>query len=262
MQVHDILRIASNAGIDTLDTAIAYGESETSLGTLGVASWRIVSKLPQLPDGADARKWVPEQVRASLQRLGVPELHAILLHRPAQLFQPGGDVLLEALRSTQSAGLARKIGVSIYDPAELRPLLELGRIDIVQAPLNVLDRRIVETGWAARLHQLGVELHTRSAFLQGLLLMSDAQRPSQFSRWRAVWEQWSDWLEQSCMKPVEGCIRYALSVEEADRVVVGVDSAEQLQEILRAAEGPAPLPPVWEAPLDPALINPAHWSRP
>lgn len=47
-----ILERARTAGMDTLDTAAAYGASETLLGSVGVADWIVVTKLPPCPRGA------------------------------------------------------------------------------------------------------------------------------------------------------------------------------------------------------------------
>src|ERR1700722_15672270 len=81
-----ILQHAWSAGIDTLDTAAAYGESERRLGSIGVTSWRIISKLASVPESAaDVGAWVQSSIAHSLDLLGVPTLYALLLHQPRQL---------------------------------------------------------------------------------------------------------------------------------------------------------------------------------
>lgn len=257
-----ILQEAWESGIKFLDTAIAYGESEQALGEIGVDKWQVVTKLPGIPDSCpDVRGWVKEQTHGSLERLGLQRLYAVLLHRPEQLFGDSGPALLKALQDLKTSGQAVKIGVSIYSTDELDQLFRLWRFDLVQAPLNILDRRLVETGWAQRLNQLGVEVHTRSAFLQGLLLMPSDQRPHKFDRWDSIWRTWSHWLEDNGMNPLEACIRYALSIQVVDRVIVGVDSVGQLRQILTAAVGTLGSLPKWPEPIDRVLLNPASWSQ-
>jgi len=258
-----ILALAKAAGLDTLDTAIAYGSSETALGRIGVKDWRIVSKLPALPAGcADVAAWVQEQAQASLDRLGVDRLHGLLLHRPDQLFDANGAAYLAALQALKARGLVCKLGVSIYAPQELERLFDLCEFDIVQAPLNILDDRIVASGWVLRLNQAGVELHTRSAFLQGLLLMPAQKRDGKFDRWSGIWQTWSVWLDKSGLSPLQACLAYALSVDGVDKILVGVDSAEQLREILKAASASFPgNQPEWPEPPPEQLVNPALWNQ-
>lgn len=258
----EILNLASEVGIDTLDTAINYGDSERSLGSIGVEGWNIVTKLPSLPGVcSNISEWVRGEVLGSLKRLGIQRLHAVLLHRPHELFGPDGPALLKALRDLKTEGLTSKIGVSVYAPDELDQLFDLARFDLVQAPLSILDRRLVTSGWADRLKSLDVELHTRSAFLQGLLLMDQDSRPEKFNRWQAVWQVWGHWLSDTGLSPLEACLRYPLSIGEVDKIVIGVDSARHLQENLKASLGRLPDLPNWPEPLDLALINPALWSQ-
>ena len=118
-----ILRSAQLSGMDTLDTAIAYGDSESVLGGLGVQSWKVVSKLPALPEGcSDVTHWVKSQMQESLRRLGLQRMDGLLLHRPGQLLEAVGPDLYAALQSLKAEGLVAKVGVSVYGPAELDDL--------------------------------------------------------------------------------------------------------------------------------------------
>jgi len=256
-----ILLHAHEVGIDTLDTAIAYGQSENVLGQIGMVGWNVISKLPAVPDHVPSvAEWVVDQVAQSMQRLGVQHLEGLLLHRPDQLLGPDGRGLWSALEGLRAHGRVRKIGVSIYSHEELLRLTRGRHFDLVQAPLNILDRSLVDSGWARRLKEQGAELHVRSAFLQGLLLM-ESSRPPKFNRWQPLWRQWEAWLLEHKLSPLQGCLRYCCSVPEVDRVVVGVESSRQLREIIDAANGsmPAP-PPTWCMPVDEMLANPANWN--
>lgn len=260
--VKNILQQAAAHGIDTLDTAIAYGESESTLGQAGVNDWRVVTKLPALPEGcADVAGWVETQIEGSLNRLGIRQLHGVLLHCPGQLLGEYGKRLFEALQHLKAQGITRKIGVSIYGPEELDRLMGEMQFDLVQAPLNILDRRLVESGWARRLKDQGTEVHVRSAFLQGLLLMSADQRPEKFVRWNSVWSEWSRWLGKTGLTSLQACLGYVLGVEEVDKVVVGVDSVKHLKEILAVSDAELPSLPNWPQSVDTDLTNPARWNQ-
>lgn len=258
----EILDRAWAAGIGTLDTAIAYGESERRLGQIGVRQWRVISKLPAVPETCgDVDAWVRESVYGSLQRLGIPRLGGLMLHRSQQLDGVHGDALYKALAAVKERGEAEKIGVSIYGPEELDALVPRYQFDLVQAPFNVFDRRLVESGWLSRLRGAGTEVHVRSVFLQGLLLMDPASRPAAFDKWQALWKQWHRWLDDQALTPLQACLGYAMSQAGIDRVVVGVDSVMQLQEILSAVGARRVTAPRSLATDDIQLLNPSNWLR-
>lgn len=255
-----ILVLARAAGMDTIDTAIAYGESEQRLGEAGVGGWHIVSKLPAIPDDcSDVSGWVSTNVDASLARLKVPRLRGLLLHRPGQLLGTNGRQLYQALLQLKDAGKVEKIGISIYEPAELDELCAQYVFDLVQAPFNVFDRRLATSGWLHRLHAEGVEVHARSAFLQGLLLTTAGKSPPGFERWEPLWASWRAWTTDARLNPLRAALGHVLSYPEIACVVVGVDSLGQLIEILACAESAQQRAPDTLATVDPDLLNPARW---
>ncbi len=253
-----ILEVAHDAGIDTLDTAIGYGDAESRLGEIGVAGWRVVSKLPGLPDAVDdVAGWVESSVAGSLNRIGVDRLHGLLLHRPGELTGARGPALGEALLDVRQQGLADRIGVSVYGPDELDAVWD-DRFDLVQAPFNVFDRRLVTSGWLDRLVEQGVEIHTRSAFLQGLLLMEDWS--GYFDRFAGWHEAWTAYCAAQDATLLEASLGFVLAQSGIDRVVVGVDTAEQLGEILAVGDRPIAPAPDTLASDDLDLINPSQWD--
>jgi len=256
-----MLQLAEAEGIDMLDTAIAYGESESCLGKAGTQGFKLVTKLPTVPVAHTyINDWICDQVMASLGRLGVGSVYGLLLHRSEQLLGPEGDFLFKALQNLKEAGLVQKIGVSIYTPSELDELIPRYRFDLVQAPFNLIDRRLSTSEWLKRLKQDGTEIHTRSAFLQGLLLMPRLSIPSKFAPWVELWDKWHDWLACHSVTAVQACLAYPLSFPEVDRVVVGADNKSQLKQIIGAGLDfvPDDFPSLWCE--DEALVNPARWS--
>jgi aryl-alcohol dehydrogenase-like predicted oxidoreductase len=256
----EIVETARSAGINTIDTAIGYGNSEACLGNIGVTDFRIVTKLPGLPVGlVDVPAWVEKEFAQALLRLRLTRVYGLLLHRPSDLSGPHGVALWAAMAELKKRQLVEKIGVSIYEPVELDFLTASFNIDLVQAPFNLLDQRLSSSGWLARLKQKNVEVHTRSAFLQGLLLMSRKEIPSKFERWNGLWDRWHQWLQTGDTTALQACLAFPLSFEQIDRVVVGADSAQQFRQILQVLARPLShdLP---ELSCDSAdLINPAIW---
>ena len=256
-----ILQRARAAGVDVLDTAVAYGDSEECLGSIGLGGWRVVSKLPPLPpEVADVAGWARGHAAESLRRLGVARLDALLLHRSADLLGARGASLRQALDSLQQEGTALAVGVSIYDPAELDGLWPIWRPQLVQAPFNVLDRRLVQSGWLERLARHGVRVHARSIFLQGLLLMQPQQRPAWFAPWRALLDDWLEWCRVRGCSPLQAALGLVQATPGIERMVVGVDTVRQLEEILAAMSAPVPPVPAELVSDDCDLIEPRRWS--
>ena len=260
-ETKSIMAYAWDQGIDTLDTAIAYGESEERLGHCDISHWKAITKLPNVPDSCtDISTWINESVLASLKRLKIKRLDGLLMHRPEQLLSVKGDEIYRALIELKHQGLVEKIGVSISGAAELDALCSAYSFDLIQAPFNIIDRRLLTSGWLARLHQMGTEVHARSIFLQGLLLMEANKRPLHFQRWQTLWHHWHHWLDENQLTPIQACLNFALSQAYINRIVVGVQSVKQLQDILMT-KIPTVLPPDTLMNEDLDLINPSHWSK-
>jgi aryl-alcohol dehydrogenase-like predicted oxidoreductase len=256
-----IIELAGQEGIDTLDTAAAYGSSETCLGEVGVSGWRVITKLPPLPDDVPSvSRWADAQLRGSLQRLRVARLEALLLHRPADLLGARGAQLVAALEKFKSGGWVHSLGISIYDPCELDAIWPVWRPEFLQAPCNVLDRRLVRSGWLAKLSEHGVRVHVRSLFLQGLLLMSAAQRPACFVRWQRLLNRWLSWCSEHGTTPLYAALAFGEALPGVERLVVGVDSIPQLRQILAAMNVAAPRPPDDLFSEDRDLLEPSRWQ--
>lgn len=256
-----ILQLGLDKGISTLDTAIAYGNSESVLGKIGVEQWQIISKIPSLPSDVQCvKEWAYEQIHSSLFHLRVNQIHGLLLHNPSDLHGIHGQELYETLLTFKEDNLVKKIGYSIYAPAELDELTSSFPPDIVQAPFNIFDRRLTESGWLGRLAQMGCEIHVRSIFLQGLLLMDQYSRPKKFSRWSALWDQWDSWRLQNNLTALGACLQFVLSYPEISKIVIGVTSIAELKQIIEVTTVHNEFVPFELHQTEPVLINPGQWK--
>lgn len=260
-EVEKILDVAFLSGIKTLDTAISYGNSEKVLGQIGVNRWIIISKLPSVPDSCkDISGWIRRQVEGSLSRLRVESLHGLLLHNASDLMGPQALNIVQALNELKNAGLVNKIGVSVYRPSEIKLSKLKLQVEMVQAPLNLIDQRLVRSGILSELALDNVEVYIRSIFLQGLLLMSPSSRPPYFSKWRALLEKWDEWIEKSGAHAIDVCLAYCLNQSNIGKIVLGVDSVFQLEDILESLSRPVEKIPDFMYSDDPMLIEPFNWS--
>lgn len=257
-----ILETAKAAGISVCDTAALYGNAESRLGDAGLDGWKVVTKLPPLPESVtDVEGWVLSALGESLTRLRQPSVWGLLLHRAADLRGPRAAELYAALATVRARGLVTRIGLSIYSPGELDDLWPAFTFDLVQAPLNVFDQRLISSGWLERLTREGAEVHARSVFLQGVLLMPAAGRPSYFDRWTPLLDSWFTWLAQHHVSATKACLDFVLAHRSVSQVVIGVDSDAQLRELMAAADAPvASQPPSRFATHDADLLEPFRWK--
>jgi len=256
-----IVALARLSGIDTIDTAIAYGDSETCLGDIGLDGFKVITKLPAMPDDVtDVVFWVRKHMQASLKRLNITKVYGLLFHRSQQLLGSKGKGLIQAIDQLKAEGVVQKIGVSIYAPSELDNLKNLFQIDLVQSPFNLLDQRLKSSGWLQKLYDTKVEVHTRSTFLQGLLLMKVISIPENFKHWRPLFDTWHNWLLDNNISAAQACLGFVQAHPQISKILVGVESVQQLKQLIQLQK---------ELPItswpnincsDEYLINPSNWS--
>ena len=260
-EVARILDTAVDHGIDSIDTAIAYGQSESIIGETSQNRFNIISKLPPLPvDISNVSEWVHSQVQGSLSRLKCTSLEALLLHRPQDLTGAQGVELYAAIKSLMAEKMIVRFGVSIYSPEDLEGIIGTFDIHVVQAPLNVFDRRIL--GVTNQLSALNIEVHVRSVFLQGVLIANPKDRPQRFEPWSEHLAQFDEWVRSSGVSAMTCCMDFALQQPGIAKLVIGTTSAESLDEIMNSIpnsvlEVPAHLQSSVEQLIDPRFWNAA-----
>ena len=260
-EIANILNYSQSNGINTIDTAISYGKSEERLGKFGVGKWQIITKLPRLPNTCpNIFSWVEGQVINSLYKLRVSNIYGLLLHTPKDLTGPRGYELWSALQVLKEKKLVNKIGYSIYNPDDLEVLFPSFPPEIVQAPYSILDRRLALSGWLDRMTQNNTEVHIRSVFLQGLLLMKKNERPKKFKRWSNIWEAWDLWLDEHKLTALQVSIAFAMMDSRISKVIVGVHSLSQLEEIMSNINLKLNEFPYSIDADDPELLNPSNWA--
>ncbi len=263
----EILALADNSGIRVLDTAALYGNSESALGAALAKKhpFRIVTKTPDFrawPDPAQGAAELRKTFEHSLSSLRQPRVYGLLLHNASDLFRPGGDVIWREMEGLRSQGLVEKIGVSVYGGNQIDQILGAFAPDIVQLPVNVFDQRLVGSGHLAHLKSIGVEVHVRSIFLQGLLLMVQDQIPRYFDGFQSHVAGYFDLLASAHIGKLEAALSYALSLQFTDVVLVGVACVEQLEEILQCVNSRAAqkIDFAQFANNDPDLVDPSRWQ--
>ena len=228
-KVEAMLSAAAAAGIDMLDTARAYGDSEAVLARAGApARFDIVTKCPDLHAKSDPVAALHAAFDASCAALGVTRLYGYLLHNAEDLARPG---IWDALCALHDAGRVGRIGVSGYKAEAVAELCDRFPLTLVQLPANALDP------WYDRVAlPRSVEVHVRSAFLQGFLLGNPERLPPHLVPFRAVLEQFRAQAKAQGLIPLQAALAPLLASPRVARVAVGADSPEQLDQILQAVQ--------------------------
>ena len=263
-EVKKILNYARSKQIVLLDPAPAYGNSEEILGGINNSEFQVVTKtrhFDTLKITNDEVSLLNQDFNNSLKKLNQIKIYGLLIHNADDLLKPGGEKILDLLQKFKQTNKLMKVGVSVYDHIKLHSILDNFDIDMVQLPFNIIDRRMLDSGMLASLYKKGIEVHARSVFLQGLLLMSAKLMPSKFNRWNNLWKLWHEWLHDNRISPVEASVRYAISFSEISKVLVGVDSVNQLKEIYKASSGTLPKIPDELQTTDADLLNPSNWEQ-
>lgn len=158
-------------GLNTIDTAAAYGDAEQRVGRLG-SSFRIITKLH--PDVAADEVFA--KVRSSREALGRDSIDTLLLHRAEHRTAFGGSIWRELMRE-RAAGRIERLGVSAATPEEAHAALNDDDVSVIQVACNLFDQRLVDDGFFRRAHELGREVHVRSVFLQGAAFLTPEALP-------------------------------------------------------------------------------------
>lgn len=263
-----IVAAAHDCGVAWLDTAAAYGESEAVLGRalrdLGLTGrMQVVTKVPDLADvPAEAVGQRMEEVLCeSLRLLGLERLPMVLFHRETDIGH------LEALRSLRDRGLVERTGVSVMTPDAFAEMLALPGMEAVQAPGSALDQRFAREGLLRRARERGTIVFIRSVYLQGLLLMPEAEVPPVLAEVLPVRQALEALASEAGLSLAELALRFVLSETGVNAVVVGAESVEQVR-VNAAYARRGPLPTDLAAAVRAAvpelpdrLIVPHLWSR-
>ena len=234
--VKAILDEALAGGIHLLDTASLYGESEAVLGRNVLDEFRIVTKTPKFQVEHIERQEVDGLVntfRASLKKLNCASIYGLLIHDAEDILKPGGLMLIQALVALKMHGLVDKIGVSVYDGKQVTRILKIFTPDIVQLPISILDQRVLRDGTLDSLYQLGVEVHARSVFLQGLLLMPADEIPIYFNPIRSLLNQFHMAANDQNLTAIQASLTFVRDLTQISKVLVGVQNLQQFQDCAR-----------------------------
>jgi aryl-alcohol dehydrogenase-like predicted oxidoreductase len=260
--VTKLLSAARNVGIEVLDTASLYGKSEAVLGENSLDGFKVVTKTPNFT-GELIKNTDVDVLNAafhrSLAHLKVTNVHGLLIHHADNLLLPGGEKLIGAMVKLKENELVKKIGVSVYDSKQVDSILNLFTPDLIQLPLNIFDQRLHASGHVELLKNRGIEIHVRSVFLQGLLLMAVDDIPKYFQPIRSLITRWHDAARDQGFTTHQAAIAYVKNIPYIDTVLVGLDSMAHFNACVDSFTIDKQFDASGLAFNDPVFVNPTLW---
>lgn len=258
-----LLREARRHGIKVLDTASLYGESEAVLGTNSLEDFKVVTKTPSFatPCISDvAVGQLQKTFQRSLDLLSCKKIYGLLIHRAEDILVPGGDRLLAAMMQLKEKGVVEKIGVSVYDSVQVDAILKKFKPDLIQLPLSVLDQRMLASGHLELLKNEGVEIHVRSVFLQGLLLMPLTNIHVFFEPIRPLLSRWHAAAHAEGLTVNQAALAFVKNIPYVDTVLVGLDNLAQFRSCFDDFAMEITFDATGLASNDPSFVNPSLWQ--
>jgi aryl-alcohol dehydrogenase-like predicted oxidoreductase len=260
VEARDILGIAARSGLGVLDIDGHSGAADLALSQVipRPHPFRLTITSVRPDRGPD---FAETEIRAQLRRLNVDKVDAILAPSATDLFSPHGPALWDRLRALRDEGLCKKIGVSVYASDDPIGLARRFKPDLVQAPASLLDQRLLIDGTLAELAGMGIEVHLRSIFLNGLLFLPPDRAPHHLKEAAGRISRARRLIAEGRSDPLQAALGFALSRPEASAVLVGIASAAEMSAVVAAASSPPP-DLDWDdmAIDDPAALDPRAWA--
>lgn len=237
-EVRDILQRALDHNIEVIDTASSYGTSEAQLGKhLPVDSqFRLFTKTFTFCDDSQNLIRPMEELKngfmTSLLKLKKKNIEGLFFHRGKDLLSVHGTSLWRAAQEIKNQGLVKMIGVSVYEPIEAIEILKKFSIDVIQIPLSVLDQRFLKDKILDKICAQKVEIHARSVFLQGLLLVEPETVSKTFSFLIPHLKKFHKISHNINTTPLLGALGFVAKMPQVQHIICGVTSQAELDQII------------------------------
>lgn len=229
-EIRQILHLAADRGVASLDTARAYGDSEEIIGRIAGRAWEVTTKVPAMGGACSseaAERTTKASLAASRRALRRDVLDVVLLHDAADRLASNGAAWARMCDEQRGGGI-KTIGVSTSSVAEAEAAIEEEAVGAVQVAASVVDRRLVDNGFFERAADRDVRVFARSVFLQGALLVPASDLPSHLAPLSPAVQALAAVARDAGVPVGHLCLAY---VRDRLRVeaVVGTESLEQVR---------------------------------
>lgn len=249
-EVSKILTLAIENNIKLLDTASGYGESEKVLGRFDLSKFKIVSKFMPPENGG----LIEKQLHQSLISFKNDTLYGYLAHRVSDVIE--NPIRWEEMIMLKKSGMVEKVGFSFNTPDEAEKILKLNMCpDLVQIPYNYFDQRFEKQ--IRIFNSMGCEVHTRSAFLQGLFFLTQEELMPKFAQVAQIIKL----MQVKYKEHLAGALlNYCFSNQCIDHVIIGLNDSKQLMDNLNSMNNAEPLEKL-DVEIPDFITTPSKWNN-
>ena len=256
-----IEKLVLKSKIHFIDTAISYGNSENIIGNSKLKNLNIITKI-KLPKKKNIyiKDWILKEIFKSLNKLKIKHIYGVLIHDYKDLLGRSGREYLHLLQALKKRKIINKIGISIYDPKEIKKILKFWKPDIVQFPFNIFDNRILNSKLIIILKKFKIEIYARSAFLQGALI--DDYSSFKFKKkYKHLFNKFNHWCSINNISKIQACLHFIKQYKKIDYLVVGFNNYNHLKEIMNVFKQKQITIPNKFSTNDINLIDPRRWNH-
>ena len=254
-EIKKIINFSQKIGIRSIDTAIAYGDAEKTLGKIGMKNFKVTSKLPYISE--NKLNDLEKIVKKSLKNLNIKKLNCLLIHSTKNL-NNNTKAIFQKMKILKSKGLVTKIGISFTSTKNLYKILNRFNIDVIQLPYNIVDRRIHSKKVIELLKTKKIELQTRSIFLQGLLFKKYSNIPFNIRKRSKHLLKMKSFLSRTKKNKLSKMLNFVYNNNLPENFIIGVDNFKQILEISKVKkENYSKFDDL--STYDEKLINPSLW---
>ena len=226
-EVNNILLLASKSGIRILDTAYSYGNAMEQIGDFHKSSDHLFEVNTKFKIEKENVTTISEQLLESLTCLAISSVDTYFYHSFEDYINNPG--ILAELNQLRKKNHLKKIGVSIYNNDEMLNCINNDEIDVIQLPFNLFDNNNLRGDLIREAKKNNKEIHIRSVFLQGLFFMNPANLSLKLTPLAPYLAEIQRIALELDISIAELALAYVKKEPYIDRIIIGVDSAKQLE---------------------------------
>jgi aryl-alcohol dehydrogenase-like predicted oxidoreductase len=231
-ELKKILNYSKKNKINSIDDAISYGNTNSVFKKINTQDFKFISKI-KLPKNykliKNLKLYFLKIIKKSLKTVEKKQYSCLLGHEVTD--NKKNILLLDVLNFIKKEGLTKKIGISAYSPEEVYSILNLSKLDVVQIPFNVFDRRLISSKLINTLVKKKIEIQVRSIFLQGALLSN--KTPNKLKKYNDELKDWQKWCFKKKLNKVRACVHFVKKFDKISSMIIGINDVKQLREIIK-----------------------------